>query len=453
MNTSPDGLLIASIIVCSIYCFLIAVADYALRALNINKLKKDMEQGSQSAKRIYDLSQEGEPSSLQMARFFIELFVIAFLADRLIFSKSLLFEGLVSRVGGFLGSLLFIVRLGILSVCYVLFFYFLPQRLAKERANRLINALYPLAGFSAKIFSPLAFIARKLLKGFSRLLKLGNSEETVSVTEDEIRVMLDEGGEKGAIEEAERDMIENVFEFNDLSAEDCMTHRRDMQAIWIDDSEESLLKAIKETGKSRFPVYGDSLDDILGILTARDYLLNRLSDKPKSLKALLRTPHFVPETVRSDHLFRQMQQNKFHMAIVVDEYGGTSGVITMEDLLEQIVGNIYDEYDSTTTQNIIKKKEGLWLVKGQTEVEAFNEEVGSHLPIDEEFETMAGYAISALGSIPKDGSEESFEKDGFRFKLTLVKDRRIELMLVERTQKSDAGVLEDTSGSGEEDAR
>lgn len=453
MNTSPDGLLIASIIVCSIYCFLIAVADYALRALNINKLKKDMEQGSQSAKRIYDLSQEGEPSSLQMARFFIELFVIAFLADRLIFSKSLLFEGLVSRVGGFLGSLLFIVRLGILSVCYVLFFYFLPQRLAKERANRLINALYPLAGFSAKIFSPLAFIARKLLKGFSKLLKLGNSEETVSVTEDEIRVMLDEGGEKGAIEEAERDMIENVFEFNDLSAEDCMTHRRDMQAIWIDDSEESLLKAIKETGKSRFPVYGDSLDDILGILTARDYLLNRLSDKPKSLKALLRTPHFVPETVRSDHLFRQMQQNKFHMAIVVDEYGGTSGVITMEDLLEQIVGNIYDEYDSTTTQNIIKKKEGLWLVKGQTEVEAFNEEVGSHLPIDEEFETMAGYAISALGSIPKDGSEESFEKDGFRFKLTLVKDRRIELMLVERTQKSDAGVLEDTPGSGEEDAR
>ena len=178
-----------------------------------------------------------------------------------------------------------------------------------------------------------------------RLLHMKVEAEEENVTEDEIRMMVDLGGEKGAIDEDEQEWIQNVFDFGDSSVRESMTPRSDMDALDIESTDGEILEMIQETGRSRFPVYEESVDTILGILNVRDYLLDRNAGKNTALKDLLRPAYFVPETMKADNLVKEMQKEKVHIAVVVDEYGGTEGIITMEDLLEEIVGNIYDEFD------------------------------------------------------------------------------------------------------------
>lgn len=178
---------------------------------------------------------------------------------------------------------------------------------------------------------------------YKPVLRLIRKEEEVS--EDEIMALVEEGEESGAIESSEKELIENIFEFNNTTAEDVMVHRTDMVMLSLQDSEEEIVDTIRASGLSRFPVCKDRADDVVGILATREYLLNTRQEQPKPLEELLRPAYFVPETVRADVLFRDMQSRKIHMALVVDEYGGISGLVTMEDLLEEIVGNIYDEFD------------------------------------------------------------------------------------------------------------
>ena len=182
------------------------------------------------------------------------------------------------------------------------------------------------------------------------------------VSEADIRQMVDMGEETGEIEKEERELIENVFEFNNSTAAEVMIHRTDVVMLWAEDPDEEIMKTIRDSGLTRFPVYEEDTDDIIGILNTRDYLLNAREERPKPLRKLLRKAYFVPETVRTDVLFRDMQSRKTHFAVVVDEYGGTSGIITMEDLIEELVGNIYDEFDPQDEQEIIPLKEGLWRI-------------------------------------------------------------------------------------------
>ena len=178
------------------------------------------------------------------------------------------------------------------------------------------------------------------------------------VSEDNIMAMVEEGEESGAIQTNEKEFIENVLEFDNSTAKDVMVHRTDMVTLPADAEEGDILDAIRQSGLSRFPVYGEDADDILGVLSTRDYLLNFHQEQPLPLKELLRPAYFVPETVAADVLFRDMQGKKTHMALVVDEYGGTSGLVTLEDLLEELVGNIYDEFDPQEEQEIIQRGRG-----------------------------------------------------------------------------------------------
>ena len=176
--------------------------------------------------------------------------------------------------------------------------------------------------------------------------------------------MVENSGEQGAIAQEEQQWIENVFDFGDMVASDVMTPEPDVTAFSIDETPENIIQAIQETGLSRYPVYEEDINDICGVLNARDFLLNMQAKNPKPIKGLLRRAYFVPESVHADQLFKDMQSQKHHFAIVVDEYGGTAGVVTMEDLLEEIVGNIYDEFDPEEPQPIVQVKEGLWRVQG-----------------------------------------------------------------------------------------
>ena len=209
---------------------------------------------------------------------------------------------------------------------------------------------------------------------FLRITRIRPDAGRESVSEEQLRALMDISEEKGAMEADEKEMIENVFDFNDTVAEDVMVHRTDMVMVWTGDTDEEIMETIRSSGLSRFPVYEEDADDIIGILSTRDYLLNARLDAPKPVKELLRSAYFVPESVRADVLFRDMQSKKVHMAIVVDEYGGTSGLVTMEDMLEEIVGNIQDEFDNED-EDLVATEDG-FVAAGSADLEEVFEAFG-----------------------------------------------------------------------------
>lgn len=308
----------------------------------------------------------------------------------------------------------------------------LPGALAARWPEQTLERIAAPAEWAVWLLTPVTkaayWIGRALLKPFH--LQPANASE--SVTEEEIRMMVDIGEEKGAIESDEKEMIENIFEFNNTSAEECMVHRKDITAIDLSMSEDKVLDVIAQSGLSRFPVYDGSIDNVTGILTARDFLINRCKENPKPFRELIRPAHFVPETVHTDVLFREMQTRKQHMSIVIDEYGGTSGLITMEDLLEEIVGNIYDEFDPNEEQDITPLPDGRWRVAGSVDLETLGEELNVELPLDEEYDTLGGLVFNHLAEVPADGARPVVECFGIRVSVTEIADRRVEWAIVEK---------------------
>ena len=284
------------------------------------------------------------------------------------------------------------------------------------------------------ILFAVSLLVNVLLLARKPLLRLLRREDEVSV--DEIMAMVEEGEESGAIQSNEKELIENIFEFNNITAEDVMIHRTDMVTLALDEEEDVILDTIRQSGLSRFPVYQNDVDDIVGILSTREYLLNFHLPDPKPIRELLRTAYFVPESVPADVLFRDMQGKKTHMALVVDEYGGTSGLVTLEDLLEELVGNIYDEFDPQEEQDIIRLEDNKWRVSGSADLEELAEALDLDLSDEDlDYDTLGGLVFSQLSVIPDDGSRPIVEALGLRIQVEELCDRRVEWALVEKLEQ------------------
>ncbi len=284
------------------------------------------------------------------------------------------------------------------------------------------------------ILFAVSLLVNVLLLARKPLLRLLRREDEVS--EDEIMAMVEEGEESGAIQSNEKELIENIFEFNNITAEDVMIHRTDMVTLALDEEEDVILDTIRQSGLSRFPVYQNDVDDIVGILSTREYLLNFHLPDPKPIRELLRTAYFVPESVPADVLFRDMQGKKTHMALVVDEYGGTSGLVTLEDLLEELVGNIYDEFDPQEEQDIIRLEDNKWRVSGSADLEELAEALDLDLADEDlDYDTLGGLVFSQLSVIPDDGSRPIVEALGLRIQVEELCDRRVEWALVEKLEQ------------------
>lgn len=267
-----------------------------------------------------------------------------------------------------------------------------------------------------------------------RILHMKTEAEEDSVTEEEIRMMVELGGEKGTIDQEEQEWIQNVFRFDDISVRDAMTREADVVSFSLEEGEEEILRTIRETGLSRYPVYDEDINDIVGILNARDYLLNRGCAEPKQMQELLREAYFVPDTIHADDLFRDMQTNKVHIAIVIDEYGQTAGIITMEDLLEEIVGNIYDEFDPDQVPEMVRLEENLWRVSGGVAMDELAEELAIDLPEDTDYDTVGGMIYSCLRTIPADGSQFDVQVNGLDIHVEAIEDQRIETALIRKRE-------------------
>ena len=332
-----------------------------------------------------------------------------------------------------LASLLSGVLLWLLTaLLYISVCALLPTYVAAHAPEKTFARTLGLAMFLLTLFKPFLLFAKGLASLILKPFHVPVRALGERITKQEIRMMVDIGEEKGEIEADEKQMIENVFEFNNMTAVECMVHRKDVTAIDVEDDPAAILQTIQDSGLSRFPVYEEDVDNILGILTSRDYLLNDCYKRGRTLRELIRPAYFVPESLRADLLFSEMQKRKQHMAIVVDEYGGTSGIVTLEDLLEEIVGNIYDEFDPQADEDIIPLSDTRLRVSGSARLDALGEKLGMDLGEDEDCDTLGGLVFSQLSEIPSDGERPVVTCRGLRIAVEQLTDRRVEWAIVEK---------------------
>ena len=417
-----------------------ASAEIAVLSLNENKLRRAAGGGDKKANQMLKMVEMPAKflSTIQigitMAGFLGSAFAAENFAVRL--TRWLVNTAHVTVVSE---SVLHAVSVIVITVILAYFTLVLgelvPKRLAMKYPVKVAGITSGVIRGTAVAFKPLIWLLSISTNGILRMLHIDPNENGSDVSEDEIRLMVDIGEEKGTIESSEKTMIENVFAFNNMTAEDVMIHRTDMEAIWVEETPEEIVNTIERTGLSRFPVYEEDADDIIGILSTRQYLLNAHRGMPKPLRKILRPAYFVPESVRTDILFHDMQMKKVHMAIVVDEYGGTSGLVTMEDLLEEIVGNIYDEFDPQDEQEITKIEENLWRIAGSTELENIAEALDISLPLEEEYDTLGGLVFTQLAMIPEDGTQLTVDVCGLHIQVKEIAERRVEWALVSKLPK------------------
>ncbi|OUP69032.1 hypothetical protein B5F10_09195 [Anaerotruncus colihominis] len=308
----------------------------------------------------------------------------------------------------------------------------LPYRAASRRPRGAAFALVGLCRLAAFAMRPFAAAGGAAAELLSRLFGARGGDETERVTEEEIRMMVDVGNEKGAIEQSEKDMINNIFEFDDRNVSEVMTHRTDMTAVPKDVTIDRIVAIAIETGFSRIPVYDEDIDDIMGIVYVKDLLcLIGTPGVDFDAQKYMRPALFVPESMSCVDLFAQFKQKKVMVAIVVDEYGGTAGIASMEDLLESIVGNIQDEYDDED-EEICKVSDGVYTLDGAVSIEDVERLFDIELDEDSEYDTIGGLLIEKLERIPSPHEHPALELSGVRFTVLLVEDRRIARIRAEK---------------------
>ena len=412
-----------------------AATEIAVISLNANKLRKLEEEGDKLAPKLLHMVEDssGFLSTIQIAITLSGFLGAAFAGDA--FAEYLTAWLLSLGVGipaSVLDTISLVVVTIILSYFTLVFGELVPKRIAMQKSMEM-------ARLSCRVVSAIATIAKPVVKllslstnGVLRLLRMKTDVEEEQVTEDEIRMMIDLGNESGSINEDEKELLHNVFDFSDQTVSDVMTHAADVESISVDATREEVLDTIRSTGLSRFPVYGEDESDILGVLNTRDFLVDWVSDGTKSVRDLMRPAYLVPESLSADDLLRDMQIKKIHLAVVLDEYGELAGVITVEDLLEEIVGNIYDEFDPAEPQELEQLGENLWRVSGSLSVEDLADELDMELPEDEDYDTVGGMLLSCLRTIPEDGSRPLVQIHGLELQAEKVEDHRIRSVLVRK---------------------
>ena len=412
-----------------------AATELAVVSLNSTKLRKLEEDGNKTASRLLKMVEEPSAflSTIQVAITLAGYLGSAFAAEN--FSGDLSnwlyytlgFQALSLKA---LNSVSIIIITIILSYFTLVFGELVPKRIAMQKPYEVAKLACGVIRGMAFVLRPVIWLLSVSVNAVLRLLRLKVEAEEESVTEDEIRMMVDLGGQRGTIDEDEQEWIQNVFDFGDISVREAMTPRNDVDALPDDADDQEILEMVRECGRSRIPVYQENIDTIVGILNARDFLLDRNSGKNTPLKKLLRPAYFAPETIKADNLFKEMQKEKVHIAIVVDEYGGTEGIITMEDLLEEIVGNIYDEFDQPEQPEIVPLGENQWRVSGATPLSSLVDDLDLPLPESDDYDTLGGMIVTRLSSIPKDGEELDLEVNGVALHVERIRDHRIESVVV-----------------------
>ncbi len=408
-----------------------ACAEIAVISVSDTKLERMAQDGNKKAARLSKL--KGQPArflaTIQVAITLSGFLGSAFAADN--FSDYLV-SWLVSLgvpiAAETLNTVSVVVITLILSFLTLVFGELVPKRLAMKNPEKLaLGMATPIAGIS-RVFAPLVWVLTVSTNLILRLLGIDPNAEEEDVSEEEIRLLVEKGGQTGAIDSEEQAFIQNVFEFDDLAVSDFATHRTDVSLLWTDETMEQWEQTINDSRHTFYPVCEETVDNVVGVLDARDFFRLKDDGDEAVRRAAIKTSFFVPETIKADVLFRRMKQTHNSFAVVLDEYGGMTGIVTLYDLIEQLVGDIAAEAP-TEEPDIVAQDSRTWKIRGVARLSEVEKTLGLSLPT-EEYDTFGGYVFGLYGSVPEDGSVFELTTDELQIKALQVKEHKLEQSLV-----------------------
>ena len=401
-----------------------AASEIAFISLNDAKVEKEAKEGNKKAKQIYKMVKE--PSKF-LATIQIGITLAGFLSSA--FASETFAGNLAPILNNWIPlginvwhTISIILITMILSYFTLVFGELVPKRVAMKNYEKIAYGTVGMIRFISVITSPFVKLLTVSTNLVSKMFGVSAQDEE-TVTEEEIRMMVDVGEEKGTIEEEERELINNVFEFNDKVVSEVMIHRTEIFAVDIKSTISDILDDLDTLKYSRIPVYEDNIDDIKGVLYTKDLIKYLKKQRDVKMKTMMHEAYFVSENKPINELFKDLQKNKMQMAIVVDEYGGTSGIITMEDILEELVGNIFDEYDDVEL-DYEKIDDNTYLINGDVSIYDLKKILGINIP-EGEYDTLSGYLIELMGRIPEDDERPVIETKEVTYKIEEYEDKRI----------------------------
>lgn len=421
--------MLSQLIILAVLIFLnafFAASEIAFISLNDTKIEKQAKDGNKKAKQIEKMLKT--PSKflatiqigITLAGFLSSAFASDTFAEKL---APILFQCMPFLSLGVWKSISIIIITIILSFFTLVFGELVPKRLAMKNYEKIAFGTIGIIRAISIITSPFVKFLTLVTNSISKLFGVGENEEE-SVTEEEIKMMVDQGEEKGTIKEEEKELINNVFEFNDITVSEIMKHRKDIFAVDINISNDELMEELskEEYRYSRIPVYDETIDEIKGILYIKDVLKN-IGKKNFKVKNAVKDAYFVSQNRLINEVFKELQKNKMQIAIIIDEYGGTAGLITMEDILEELVGDIYDEYDKEEKE-FEKIDENTYIIVGSMPIYDVNKLLNANIP-EGDYDTLSGFLQEKLGRIPEEEEKPIIETKEVTYKIEKYEDKRI----------------------------
>ena len=433
MSTSIYILLLVQLILIALNA-IFASAEIAVLSMNETKLERMAEQGDSRAKRLVRLTQEPARflATIQVAITLSGFLGSAFAADN--FS-----EPLVDWVAGMgvdiprstLDTVAVILITLILSYFTLVFGELVPKRIAMKKSDELAMGVSGLVTGISIFFKPIVSFLSISTNAVLKIFGIDPNETEDLVSEEEIRMLVDAGSEKGTIDHQEKEFIQNVFEFNDVMVGTIATHRTDVTILWMSDDVKEWDETIHNTRHTLYPVCGDSIDRVIGILNAKDYFRLKEKNKDTVIDSAISAPYFVMETTKADVLFKNMKQSKQSMAIVLDEYGGVVGIVTLIDLLEEIVGDLNDIGPVSPEETVVRISDNKWEVKGNIRLSDIEDATGVTFAA-EDCDTFTGFLFQKFSMVPKDGAAKiELEIENMHIIIDKIKEHQVEHAIIE----------------------
>ena len=420
------GAIILQIVLISLNA-IFASAEIAVISMNDNKLKRMAEAGDKRAAYLVALTEQPARflATIQVAITLAGLLGSAFAADN--FAEPLV--GAILKTGiaipeAALHSVAVIVITLILAYFNLVVGELVPKRIGMKKAESIALGLAGLLNTVSKVFKPIVFVLTASTNGILKLLRINPDEEDEVVSEEEIRMMLVSGKQQGVFDQDETEFIENVFAFDDIDAEQICTHRLDVEWLSALDQPKDWEEEIFATGHRFYPVCGEHVDDIIGILDTKDYFQLKLQKKEFLMEHILEKPYYVPETMKANILFRKMQADGIWFAVVIDEYGGMTGIVTIHDLIEELLGDIREDDEEPEREDVVKTGDNQWTIQGTADLEDVANALHMELPLDI-YDTFGGYLCGLTGRIPEDGEIFDVEFGGYVARVQKTENRRI----------------------------
>ena len=403
-----------------------AASEIAYISLNDAKIEKQAKEGNKKAKQIQKMLKTPSKflATIQIGITLAGFLSSAFASDTFADILAPMLNNLVPAISiGIWRNISIIIITIILSFFTLVFGELVPKRLAMKNYEKISFATIGIIRGISLVTAPFVKLLTWVTNGISKIFGVGENEEE-TITEEEIKMMVDQGEEKGTIKEEERELINNVFELNDITVSEIMTHRKDIFAVDINISKEELIEELsqEEYRYSRIPVYDETIDEIKGIIYVKDILKN-INKKSFKVKNIVKDAYFISQNRLINEVFKELQKNKKQLAIILDEYGGTAGIVTMEDILEELVGDIFDEYDKEELE-YEKIDENTYILSGSMTIYDVNKLLDAKIP-DGDYDTISGFLQEKLGRIPEDEETPIIDTEKVTYKIEEYEDKRI----------------------------